>query len=115
MSNKIKRIIEYVAKLHKMSTKDILSSSRETPYLLPRWQAMYLAYLHTKHSAVTIGKIFNRDHTTVLHGICVYSRIYNLPRPRDIKFTERQRYKTPRKARKYPFIKHPHDLSELED
>ncbi|HEX5508787.1 MAG TPA: helix-turn-helix domain-containing protein [Pseudolabrys sp.] len=46
----------------------IASASRRGHLIAPRHVGMTLAWLFTTYSWATIGRDFNRDHTTVIHG-----------------------------------------------
>ena len=62
-------IIDVVAEHFDIPTSDILSDKRDGRIALPRQIAMYLSKRYTMRNLVEIGKVFNRDHSTVLHGI----------------------------------------------
>lgn len=62
-------ISEFVGSQFKVSMKDMQSRSRKKALTFPRQVAMYLSRKHTTESLADIGKLFNRDHSTVLHSI----------------------------------------------
>ncbi len=62
-------IISATAKCYGLETADILSTSRTKEIALARQVAMYIVRYMTKLSLPEIGKIFDRDHTTVIHSI----------------------------------------------
>ena len=62
-------ISEFVGSQFKVSMKDMQSRSRKKSLTFARQVAMYLSRKHTTESLADIGKIFNRDHSTVLHSI----------------------------------------------
>ncbi len=64
-------ISEFVGSQFKVSIQAMQSRSRKKNLTFPRQVAMYLCRKHTRESLVEIGKIFNRDHSTVLHSIKV--------------------------------------------
>ncbi len=66
-------ISELVSGQFNVSVKELQSKSRKRAFTIPRQIAMYLARKYTEESLVDIGKIFNRDHSTVLHSIKVVS------------------------------------------
>ena len=68
-SGRIKPVISAVAKYYRVSLRDIASFRRANEVVRPRQVAMYLAKMLTKHSLPAIGRVFERDHTTVLHAI----------------------------------------------
>jgi hypothetical protein len=47
----------------------ILSPSRQQPVVKARYAAMSLVYRHTQYSMPGAGRLFGRDHTTVLHAL----------------------------------------------
>ncbi|MEN8190016.1 MAG: chromosomal replication initiator protein DnaA [Thermodesulfobacteriota bacterium] len=64
-------ITEFVSKQFQISVKDMQSKSRKKIITFPRQVAMFLSRKHTSESLADIGKLFNRDHATVLHSIKV--------------------------------------------
>jgi Bacterial dnaA protein helix-turn-helix len=71
MGNKIKveDIYRCVAKYYDISVNDLLSERREKGTILARHISMYLAKKLTLSSLPTIGRMFNRDHTTIIHSV----------------------------------------------
>lgn len=66
-------ISEFVGAQFQVSVLDMQSRTRKKGIVFPRQVAMYLSRLHTKDSLADIGKVFGRDHATVLHAIKVVS------------------------------------------
>jgi chromosomal replication initiator protein len=66
--SRIKSVMAAVAEYYDISLGDLLSSRRAREISRPRQVAMYLAKALTKHSLPAIGRMLERDHTTVLHG-----------------------------------------------
>ncbi len=62
-------IMEETANYFTLSTADLVSKSRSRPLTQARHIAMYLIRENTGLSLIKIGELFNRDHTTALHGI----------------------------------------------
>jgi chromosomal replication initiator protein len=62
-------IINIVVNYFDISKINILSASRKRMYSDPRAIAMTLLYSLTMETKVSIGKIFNRDHSTVCYAI----------------------------------------------
>jgi chromosomal replication initiator protein len=62
---------KFVGNQFKVSVQDMQSRSRQKALSFPRQVAMYLCRKHTQESLADIGKVFNRDHSTVLHSIKV--------------------------------------------
>jgi chromosomal replication initiator protein len=68
-----KMICDLVSGQFNVSLKDLQSKSRKKAITVPRQIAMYLSRKHTEDSLADIGRVFNRDHSTVLHSIKVIS------------------------------------------
>jgi chromosomal replication initiation ATPase DnaA len=63
-----RQVIERVAALHDVTPEDITGPSRLRRHCEARWQVM--RELASKGlSTPTIGRILNRDHSTVVHGL----------------------------------------------
>ena len=69
---KILHIIEDEAKKHDISLDQILGSSRAREITAVRNKCYWLIREKFGISLLKIGKIFNRNHTTVLRGILAY-------------------------------------------
>jgi chromosomal replication initiator protein len=80
-------ILEETANYFTLSTADIVSKSRSRPLTQARHIAMYLMRECTGLSLIKIGEVFNRDHTTALHGI---KKIETDMRARDATFRQVQ-------------------------
>jgi hypothetical protein len=59
----------YVAQKYGLKRWDLISESRQVHIVGPRQIAMYLSFRLLGRSLSEIGRIFRRDHTTVLHSI----------------------------------------------
>lgn len=66
-------ISELVGSQFKISIQEMQSKSRKKKFSFPRQVAMYLSRKHTEETLADIGKVFNRDHSTVMHSIKVIS------------------------------------------
>jgi len=60
----IKKCVENVT-----GVEDISSKTRTYEVSTARWLYIKISRENTKHSLKSIGKIINRDHSTVLHGV----------------------------------------------
>ncbi len=67
-------IRELVSCKFKVSTEELKSRSRKRAVTFPRQVGMYLARKHTDESLADIGRLYNRDHSTVLYAIKVINR-----------------------------------------
>lgn len=63
------RIQKLVADYFGVSRDDYLGRHRNQKHVWPRQIAIYLADRLTPCSSVEIGRIFRRDHTTILHAV----------------------------------------------
>lgn len=66
-----KQLVEKVAKYYNLSAKDLYGTSRIKDIKNARQIAMYLMNEELGLSTVKIGNEFNKDHTTIMHGIKV--------------------------------------------
>jgi len=79
------RIVEETARYFSLSKEDLLSKSRSRPLTNARHISMYLLRELTGLSLIKIGELFDRDHTTALHGI---KRIESLMPDRDVTYRQ---------------------------
>lgn len=68
----INEIIDIVCEIAGVERWQMLSERRRKRDVRARQCAMWLAYRSTGHSYPTIGRAFNRDHTTVMHAVRVF-------------------------------------------
>lgn len=68
MPSRIKSVITAVAEYYRISLNDIVCHRRSREVALPRQVAMYLAKELTTNSLPEIGRVLDRDHSTILHG-----------------------------------------------
>jgi chromosomal replication initiator protein len=61
-------IIDAVASAYAVDLKDLLGSSRVKGLVTPRHVSMWLIRRHTQLSSPEIGRLFGKDHSTVLHA-----------------------------------------------
>ena len=62
-------IIEIVADHFHISIEQMMSKSRSSDVSKPRQIAMYLCKSMTNYTTESIGKIFGKDHSTIIHGV----------------------------------------------
>lgn len=62
-------IIKAVAKYFEIDSEDILGKDRSSKMVEPRKIAMYMVRDMTHESFPKMGKVFNRDHTTIKHAV----------------------------------------------
>jgi hypothetical protein len=63
------QVVERVAVEQGFSLAELRSTSRSARLVRARWAAMAAARSETEASLPQLGRILNRDHTTVLHGL----------------------------------------------
>ncbi len=66
-----KQVVDKVAKYYNLNSKDLYGTSRIKDIKSARQIAMYLMKDQLGLSTVKIGNEFNKDHTTIMHGIKV--------------------------------------------
>jgi chromosomal replication initiator protein len=80
-------ILGETAQYFALRPEDLFSKSRSRPLTNARHVAMYLLRELTGLSLIKIGELFDRDHTTALHGI---KRIEGLMPARDVTYRQVQ-------------------------
>lgn len=65
----VDNLIKRVAKATNVPEKLITKKGRYRPQVLARNMCFYILHVHYKQKAAQIAPYFNRDRTTVLHGI----------------------------------------------
>ncbi len=84
----IRDIIMEVAEKHGVTRQDIISPRRGAKLCLARFEGYARARAETGHSLPVIGREFNRDHTTVMHGIERFESLTKNPAPMHVKNPE---------------------------
>jgi chromosomal replication initiation ATPase DnaA len=67
--DRTRRIINVVAAYYKVPVGDVLGRSRTETVVEARWAAMTAAWVETTLSFPQLGRLFGRDHTSVLHAV----------------------------------------------
>lgn len=62
-------IVNLVANAHDIPAETLRCQSRRADIVRARHAAMYAVRQHTDLSYPAIGRLFNRDHTTVMHAV----------------------------------------------
>jgi hypothetical protein len=65
----VKGIAQTVARYYGIPFEDIVSKARTAEMIRPRHVAMYLSRELTPRSFSDIGKVLNKDHSCVMHGV----------------------------------------------
>jgi chromosomal replication initiator protein len=63
------RVLEILAKVYGLEPTTIIGKSRAKAITRTRNMGMFLCRRHTEESYASIGKVFNRDHSTVMYGV----------------------------------------------
>ena len=71
----VKAIALAAAERHGVAYSDIVGPCRKPVYARPRQEAMWLAARDTAKSYPQIARVFDRDHTTVIHAIRRQNRL----------------------------------------
>jgi chromosomal replication initiator protein len=58
-----------VARAHGLEPNALTGKSRKQAITRPRNLALYLCRRHTDASYAELGRLFNRDHSTVMYGV----------------------------------------------
>ena len=66
-----KAIQSFISGQFNINVEELKSRTRKRSVSFPRQIAMYLTRKYTDASLADIGKLYNRDHSTVLHAIRV--------------------------------------------
>lgn len=62
-------IIKAASLVFNISEKSIVSTARSEYHVNPRWAVMYIAHHIYGHSLTAIGRVMNKDHSTVHHAL----------------------------------------------
>lgn len=62
-------IIEAVCKYFNITIRDLKSQKRDRVLVDPRHICMYIIRMKTPMQLDRIGKLFDRDHTTIMHAV----------------------------------------------
>ncbi|SJZ56618.1 chromosomal replication initiator protein DnaA [Mycoplasmopsis verecunda] len=86
-------IIKAVSKYYKIPTKDILSNSRKAEIVVARHIAMYMISIQLDYSSTELGKVFKKDHSTVLNALRKFKESDDESLKRTIQELKNQIYK----------------------
>lgn len=73
-----KRILAVVAHVHAVTVDDLCARSREAKFAVARHHAIWELKTRKEFSTIKIGKILNRDHSTIVHSLDAWSKIGHL-------------------------------------
>ena len=81
MRSRARALIERVARAHHFEGNDLYSPSREQLLCQARQSAMYVLNKGLRLPKAEIGRLFGKDHTTVIHAI---QQVESSPRLRQL-------------------------------
>lgn len=95
-----RRIIAETAARHGMRYRDLIAPRRTLREVQVRHEAMYLIARDTDYTLPQIGRLFQRDHTTIINGIRRHAELNQLPpaRPGSTEWQRRRRLRRPAAA-----------------
>lgn len=70
-------VIRQVASAHGVDVSELLGRCRDREVCLARWEAMATIRARFSDSLLMIGRLFGRDHTSVMHGLRRFEEIRN--------------------------------------
>ena len=73
--NYVGNIINEICKFYSLTTEDVTGKSRKREIVKARFIAIYIIRTETDFKLSAIGKIFNRDHSTILHSIKIINSL----------------------------------------
>jgi hypothetical protein len=79
ISERAKDIIYKAAISRQLHPSALFSDIRVTKVIRAKQQAWYLLHYQCQMPVTEIGKLFNRDHTTIAYGICRHAERRGLP------------------------------------
>jgi len=65
----VTEIVEAAAAVHGVTPAEVMGRSRERPIVIARHHALFVARERTLWSYESLGRIFDRDQTSVRHAI----------------------------------------------
>lgn len=80
----VREIMATVAHRAGVTVEALLAHDRRYATAHPRQEVYYLARALTDKSKAWIGRLFHRDHTTVIHGIRAHAARFGLPEPHEL-------------------------------
>lgn len=92
-------ILHEVARKHDLSVLAVMSFGRQRALVKARQEYAYRALEETALPSTTIGRIINRDHTTVLHNANAHCFWNQLPLPRGATWSQHKILRPRKKPR----------------
>jgi chromosomal replication initiator protein len=83
-NNYVDNIIKEICKFYYLSVDEVIGKSRKREIVKARFIAIYIIRMETDFKLSAIGRIFNRDHSTILHSIRIITNTLKLKYDTDI-------------------------------
>ncbi len=77
-------IVRVFSTLHNIDIKTIRSNARHKSAIAIRMEVVYWIVATTDMSYAAVGRLLNRDHTTIRNAVRSHAKNYNLPLLRDL-------------------------------
>lgn len=71
----VRECLERAARFYGLPVELVICHRRQQPLVRARQVGMWLAHRSTTATLTQIARVFDRDHTTVIHGIAVVERL----------------------------------------
>lgn len=68
LTKRIDNLIKRICESFNVSKKELMSKRRFRPFVDARNVGMYILHKHYNLSSTAVGKVFGKDHSTVLHA-----------------------------------------------
>lgn len=72
------QLLERVCKYYNVNEDKLKSKSRKSIYVEPRHMIFYVAHHYYRIPCIEVGKMFNRDHSSVLYAVRKYREYLDL-------------------------------------
>lgn len=66
---KIERVEQIISEASGVTIEQIHGTSRETEIIIARQSVWFVAHYHLGYNYSLLGRIYQRDHTTIRHGV----------------------------------------------
>jgi chromosomal replication initiator protein len=82
--NYVESIIKEICKYYSLTAEQVKGKSRKREIVKARFISIYIIKNETDFTLSAIGRIFNRDHSTILHSIKIINNTLTLRYDTDI-------------------------------
>ena len=78
-------LLKATAAINSVPVAALIGSARGRQFTVQRWRCFYIGRAELGLSYSQIGRLFRRDHTTVIHGVRRYGEIADDPEERALR------------------------------